>query len=521
MIEILNNILNYIYMYYGEGIFLILAIMSYVYLIVKSHDLRGKILYPIGLILFCIVNPILYKLVFSHIIYWRLFWIMPDAIIISLAAVKLLQECGGRLRKISLISVYIVIIVLLGQNAFTNAEYVRIENQYKISAETVEICDIILEVSDEPKCIMPESIFTEVRQYSGVIEMMYGRNADEYISDILISDKVIFEFMESDYPNYETILAKAVFDGYNFLVCEVSKPIEQSLLDIYGFEEIARTKENIVYYYSTAITTTNDWFITQYGYKSSLDNTFYTLEDHDNHLIIVDGGRGNSKLLREIIHAHDNHVDAWIITSPHIAHLGIFDKRIDENKDIIIDTIYTIDINYDRYKETEHWHGYVENYAEFLSIAEDMDNIEYVQGGTILDICGLEMSILNAWDEIVDPYDANLAYNGSMVFSVKGQYDSMLFCMDATDEIESRLIEQIGDSMSEYDYIQTSNYGDNRLSDSFYSMLTPNAAFVDVCVDKIEDEGKRQSVNSLLILFNENKIKTNTFDTFPNMTILH
>lgn len=519
MIETFNIILNFIYRYYGEGIFLILAIMSYVYLMIKCIDLRGKILYPIGLILFCIVNPILYKFIFSHIIYWRLFWIMPDAIIIALAAVKLMQECSGRVKKSILLTVYAAIIILLGQNAFTHAEYIMVENQYKISAETIEICDIILEISDEPRCIMPESIFSEVRQYSGDIEMMYGRNADEYISEISGPYKAIYKLMESDSPNYETILAKAEFDGYNFVVCEEAKPIEQSLLDIYGFEEVDRTKENIVYYDTTE--NENEWLITQYGYKSKWDNTIYTLEDNDNHLIIVDGGRGNSELLEEIISSHNNHVDAWIITSPHIAHLGSFNKLIKENKDIDIDTIYTTDINYDRYKETAKWYDHIEHYEEFLSLTADMDNIEYVQRGTKLNIYGLEISILNAWDDIVDAYDVNLAYNGSMVFSVKGKNDSMLFCMDASDEIESRLMEQIGDDISEYDYVQTSNYGNNRLSDSFYSILTPNAAFIDACIDKVEDEEKRQLINGLQVLFNENNIRTNTFDTFPNMIVIH
>ena len=60
-----------------------------------------------------------------------------------------------------------------------------------------------------------------------------------------------------------------------------------------------------------------EYLVTQYADATGVQGTFYTITN-DTTLIIIDGGwADNASAVREVITAHGNHVNAWILSHPH------------------------------------------------------------------------------------------------------------------------------------------------------------------------------------------------------------
>ena len=76
-----------------------------------------------------------------------------------------------------------------------------------------------------------------------------------------------------------------------------------------------------------------EWTITSYAPIEGIQAMSYTIVDDNNNLIIIDGGyEADSETVKQIIHEHDNHVIAWIITHPHPDHVGAFNSIMSEKK---------------------------------------------------------------------------------------------------------------------------------------------------------------------------------------------
>lgn len=356
---IIKEIISQVHLYYGEAVFLIAAIVSYIYLMVKDKDVRRKFLYPVGLIIFCVINPVLYKFVFSKVIYWRLLWTFPDAIIIALAATKLLKSIKKVPCKLAFFAVCVAFAVCAGNNAYTNADYTTIENWYKIPSETKEVCDIILGIDDEPRCIMPEALYSDVRQYAGEIELLYGRNAiDEYILKSNEASKKIYLELRKEAPDYDYIFGMSCAKSCNFVVLESC--VEEDIYVKYGYEQLAVSEQYYIYYNSEINQgEESGWLISQYGKVDDNRRTYITIQDGDGGLIIIDGGsQYNSYNIRQQIKSYGNHVTAWIITNPHKGYSEALHNIIEEYDEIVIDEIYTLSADtydYQKFNKDVHY----------------------------------------------------------------------------------------------------------------------------------------------------------------------
>lgn len=514
--DTINIIKEELNMYYGDYIILVMTILACIFLVIEDKETKKKFIYPLFVMVFCIICPVLYKFVFKNIIYWRLFWILPDAILISLAIVKLIKKVKSNLIKLVFFALSVVVIVIIGSNVFTKAIYTQIKNGYKISQDAVDVCEIILNTDEEPRCIMPKSIYSEIRQYSGDLTLMYGRNVQGYIGEASILDEYIYKKMKSKSPQYETILAVAKKENYNFIVCEVSNPIDEGVLEKYNFYEVGSTDNYIIYYSSENLG--DGWVVTQFGDNSKWENSSYILENREKQLIIIDGGReGNSERLLEVIENNNNHVDAWILTSPQREHIGAFNKIVSGNEQLVIDKIYTVDVNYEIYSKKAKEYEYIEYYEEYKDLTKNMDNIVFVYEGDVINLCGLEMEIINAWNEDTNLENTMLAKRGAMIFSIKNKEEIMLFCSDVLGDAEDIVSEKI--KKIDYDYIQIDNHGKGVLTEGVYNAISADAVFVDIALNKINEDNKNHVVNTIDAI-DENDIEIYTLDTTPNVIIL-
>ena len=97
--------------------------------------------------------------------------------------------------------------------------------------------------------IVTQQLFCEVRQYMPEISLMYGRDAHGYIRHCEAYESNTFYYLEVVNPaDYEYVLTCATMFGYNFIVVEEWKAIEETLLDKYDFYPVANVAGYIVYY---------------------------------------------------------------------------------------------------------------------------------------------------------------------------------------------------------------------------------------------------------------------------------
>lgn len=225
--------------------------------------------------------------------------------------------------------------------------------------------------------------------------------------------------------------------------------------------------------------TADQWTVTQYGDPCGSQSMFYTIQSDTDELIVVDGGlKTEEEDVKVIIKNLGGRVDDWIITHPHADHIGAFNEIYEDPDGIKIENIYTIDMDYEKYqKKAKEWDEF-NVYEQFLDITKSADNITYLEQGDELELEGLHMTVLNAYGDYVDPMTEDLANDGSLMFKLEGDEESMLFCADVGVGMSNLILEKYG-SILKSDYLQVGHHGYGGLSDEFYRKVSPEAAFFD------------------------------------------
>lgn len=255
VIEYYNQVISdWIKAYYADGTFLLLAIAAFIYLYVSCKELRYKFLLPVFLMLFITVNPVLYTYIFRRIIYWRLLWMLPTAILIAATVVVLLKRCNKLWMKWGLLLVTIAFIILQGEYIFTYGVFTPRSNWEKLSQETIDVCDIMLELDESPRVIVPVGLSTEIRQYAPEVKLMYGRETTGvYLRTPDWDMYAVYEALNKESIDYYYVLKNAAHWGFNFVVVNTNNPIEEIWLLEYGYSEVNRTAEYIIYYNSSVV----------------------------------------------------------------------------------------------------------------------------------------------------------------------------------------------------------------------------------------------------------------------------
>lgn len=232
--------------YYSDGEYLILSIFAVLCLYSLKRDLRYKFLLPICVIMLITWNPILYRYVFCRIVYWRLMWMMPTVLLVSVMIVCILREQKNVVLKWLLVLVIGVCITTNETNVFINNKFYDRQCWEKISSETIQVCDIIMDKNQKAKAVVPTALVSEIRQYAPEISLIYGRNAVGYIRYMEWYYKDLYKSMNNG--EYEYVLLTAISNELNFIIVPRDKEIEKQLSNKYGYQEVGRTAGYIVYY---------------------------------------------------------------------------------------------------------------------------------------------------------------------------------------------------------------------------------------------------------------------------------
>lgn len=165
---------------------LLLALAACLYLLVASPDFRKKLLLPVVLLLVLVLNPVLYSLVYGNnrlpfvngygLRYWRFFWLLPQAIVIGLAATDILRRLASSLTRCTALAVAAGIILLSGPSLYENEKlFEPTVSAYKLKKNVITVCEAILADDPHPMCLLDKTLSAQVREYSGDIHQVWGR----------------------------------------------------------------------------------------------------------------------------------------------------------------------------------------------------------------------------------------------------------------------------------------------------------------------------------------------------------
>ena len=125
----------------------------------------------------------------------------------------------------------------------------------------------------------------------------------------------------------------------------------------------------------------NDYLITQYADATGQHGTFYTIENSES-LIILDGGwSGNADAVRSVIAAHDNTVNAWIISHPHQDHAGAFNSIYSDLQGITIEHLYDNSFDYDFVETNGEPYDDISVMETYHALTSQTENLTHLKRG--------------------------------------------------------------------------------------------------------------------------------------------
>lgn len=263
-----------------------------------------------------------------------------------------------------------------------------------------------------------------------------------------------------------------------------------------------------------------EYIVTQYSDATGAQGTFYTISNDDT-LIIIDGGwADNADAVRGAIANHGNHVDAWIISHPHRDHAGAFNAIYADPRGITIEAIYDNGFDYDFIESVGEPYDDITVMETYYALTKDAGNVTHLKRGDELSLCGLTLSVYNAYDDTVlntvgDEKDYQ--NNASLLFKLSSANSSILFCSDIKYDMNDVLLAACGDAIS-CDYVQTGHHGNWSFSDAFYEQTGASVLFIDAPAEITENPDFPASI--LKDRFLEQKKTVLDFSTAPNTVTL-
>lgn len=256
--------------------------------------------------------------------------------------------------------------------------------------------------------------------------------------------------------------------------------------------------------------------VTQFGDVDQGQEMCYTITTRTG-LVIVDGGYDyEAPFLREIIGQYGDHVDAWILTHPHPDHMTAFLDIYEDPQGIVIDHIYTVRMpDLDTLQSNASWDDY-DTLKRFWEM--DVREAEYPQAGDTLELLGLTVEILSVYDDKVDELSNDLMNDGSMMFRIQGERDSMLFCADVGVSMTDYLVAEYGARLKS-DYVQMGHHGFGGPDERFYELASPKAVFFDAPAWLMESDTDR-STREKERLMRDMGCTIFSYYTAPNQIIL-
>lgn len=199
----------------------------------------------------------------------------------------------------------------------------------------------------------------------------------------------------------------------------------------------------------------------------------YIIKTDDRKIIVIDGGGPRTApMLEAYIKQLGNTVHTWVITHPHIDHVGAL-LEIMNTPDIEIKRILHTSIDLDWVKENERSSSdIVQRYN--INLKSSGISILDAEKGAIIDLGkGVSLKVLGTRNEEILN---NAINNSSLVFKVSSKTKSILFTGDLGIEGGNKVLQDFDILALRADYVQMAHHGQRGVAKSFYEAVNAQYA---------------------------------------------
>ena len=232
---------------------LLLSVAALLYLLIASPDFRKKLLLPVVILLLLVFNPVLYSLVYGNnnlpfvtrygLRYWRFFWMLPQSILIGLAAMDILRRLPSAPLRCAALAVAAGIILLTGPSMYQDTrQFKPAGTPYKLGVGVPEACEAILQDDPHPLCMFDDYYCAQVREYSGDIRQMWGRDG---VWNLIPDAEALemFNALQQKQRDWDRIFTYAREHGVTHISFRILKAYRKEMLEAakaYGYGVLQR-----------------------------------------------------------------------------------------------------------------------------------------------------------------------------------------------------------------------------------------------------------------------------------------
>lgn len=344
-----------------------------------------------------------------------------------------------------------------------NSTYAFPDNRFKMDKEIMDVREMLEDIP-EVKMLAPFEVSVQIQDCDAKVKLVCDNPSE-------LCDMQSIDGMLNRYPDANIVVLP-------------STDADESLLYSLEYLKIGSTENYEVYKF---VPNLGKYIVTQYASVTGAQSMIYTINDWNNHFIIIDGGwKEDTDWLLKCIKDNGGKVDVWIITHPHPDHVGAF-NGVYASGVVEIGTIYTVPMDYEIYQGRAHWWDEFEIYDEFVNLTTEADNIVYLNDGDEVDLFGLRMEVLHSFELEEMENDGDPCNDGGLIFRLSAESDSMLFLADVGGVYSSSIIEKYKDKLMA-DYVQMGHHGNGGMDETFYRLVSPKVAFFDAPESLMENE---------------------------------
>ena len=230
--ETLMEILQIMRDYAGNGLAIILYIISAIYLFIKEKDETKRIvlLYSTVMIMLLFILPPFAVIIFNTMgqeVYYRILWLLPMTIVIAYAFVKVLCSLPNLKWKMICCVLGGVLIILTGDYTYDNPYFSKAENRFHVPQVVMNVCDTIIIPGREVRAVVPSEMLPYVRQYTANICMPYGRDV---VVETWKENNPLYDAMESMIADCGLIAELAAEQGCHYIIMHEKREREGTLV---------------------------------------------------------------------------------------------------------------------------------------------------------------------------------------------------------------------------------------------------------------------------------------------------
>lgn len=254
MNEIMEITEKMLWLYTGDCWYFLIFLVCAGYLFSKNKarsEIRFINHYMIG-IGFIYICPVTAKIIMDYCIgksvYWRMFWLLPMAMVVALAVTFIASEMDSKVHKNLFVLAILLLLIFSGNFMYSKDVFTKSVNAYKLPEDIFSVCDMIEDHAENNRitAVFPTEFLPYVRQYDANIYLPYGRRVETETSPSSDARK-LFDVMNQTDKSAEELAQLAKQNGCQYIVVSKEDAVNNNLSDG-DFKAVADSGNYIIYY---------------------------------------------------------------------------------------------------------------------------------------------------------------------------------------------------------------------------------------------------------------------------------